>query len=357
MCIVRYAGMTFLFLAAVVLSSAVPCWGQGNQETETVLLEEHFEQWTSASGPPGWSVLYVDQGVLWKSSAWCDKGIPNNTGGTGKYADANSDCIGWRFFDSTLVTPEFSLAGQGYTSAKLVYKTCLLRWVSWYATAEVGLTTDGGATTVSLLKYPEKNFDHWTETIDLTPYLGQAHVRVGFKYGTINVDSYWQVDDVFVIASTGGGGCSVQCTASAAATAPVNSQVLFTSTATPANCTAAPSFIWNFGDGQVSAEQNPVHTYTAAGAYNWTMAASADGVVCNKNGAITVTASDTCLCTGDINCDNAVNVGDMVQLKRCILQLDTGAICARADVNGDGAANVGDSVQIRRYILGLDNCQ
>jgi hypothetical protein len=164
------------------------------------LVDEHFEIWP----PPGWLVSWgAYPGVLWKSSASCEKNRTNQTGGTGLFANADSDCIYYTWFDSTLITPEFSLADPAYTSAQVVFKECLRRWVSWYATAEVGITTDGGNTLITLVKYPELNFCPLTETIDLTPYLGQAHVRLGWRYQTLEVDYYWQVDDVQVIATKG----------------------------------------------------------------------------------------------------------------------------------------------------------
>ena len=66
--------------------------------------------------------------------------------------------------------------------------------------------------------------------------------------------------------------------------------------------------------------------------------------------------SAQCMCKGDVTCDGAVNVGDSIQVKRCILNLDGTSTCSRSDVTGDGATNVGDSIQLKRYILGLDVC-
>ena len=60
--------------------------------------------------------------------------------------------------------------------------------------------------------------------------------------------------------------------------------------------TGATGYQWQFGDGQTSTEQNPVHTYTQPGSYTVTLiASSADygSVYMQKPGYITVTDPPT----------------------------------------------------------------
>ncbi|MDQ3012585.1 MAG: PKD domain-containing protein, partial [Acidobacteriota bacterium] len=67
-------------------------------------------------------------------------------------------------------------------------------------------------------------------------------------------------------------GCTVNCTATVPATGAVNAAVSFAATATTNGCATQPSFEWNFGDGSTrSNQQNPTHSYVAAGAYTWTL--------------------------------------------------------------------------------------
>ncbi|MGC8724223.1 MAG: PKD domain-containing protein [Acidobacteriota bacterium] len=86
--------------------------------------------------------------------------------------------------------------------------------------------------------------------------------------------------------------CSLSCSASGPATALVNTPVSFQATATPSVACSGltPSYSWSFGDGGTSSQQNPTHTYAAAGTYSWTMTASAPGSTpCSQSGSITVT--------------------------------------------------------------------
>jgi hypothetical protein len=85
-----------------------------------------------------------------------------------------------------------------------------------------------------------------------------------------------------------GGGCTLTCTASAGT--PSGLTVPFTASATATGCSGTPAFSWSFGDSQGSSQQNPSHTYAAAGTYTWTLTASVDGETCTKTGSVTVTS-------------------------------------------------------------------
>lgn len=275
--------------------------GRVTPPTTVTVLSESFESWP----PPGW-VLLPDPstGGAWDSLAHaggCIAGssfpYANNTGGAGLCADANSDCLG-DGMDTTMVTPSFSLATPGLVSAQLQFKS------DFYCAASldegwVDVTTDEGAVWTNLLY-----FDHQsvrgpdTETLDLTPYLGQPDVRLSFEYAAPGWDWYWQVDDVTVTAVQQGScamtpcaavPCTLDCSASAPADAAVGAPVAFTATATPSGgCTGTPAFAWDFGDGQTSAEQNPTHAYAAPGTYGWTLTVGDGGVTCSKGGSIAV---------------------------------------------------------------------
>ena len=50
-----------------------------------------------------------------------------------------------------------------------------------------------------------------------------------------------------------------------------------------------PVYEWDFGDGSAKdGSQNPVHTYTSAGSWNWVMKVTQNGETCTKSGSITV---------------------------------------------------------------------
>lgn len=49
------------------------------------------------------------------------------------------------------------------------------------------------------------------------------------------------------------------------------------------------SFLWNFGDGGTSTEENTSHTYTSPGSYNWSFVLrDSENFTCTKNGTINV---------------------------------------------------------------------
>ncbi len=276
--------------------------GQATSGTTTTVLSETFESWP----PPGWDLVPDPQtGGVWNSSshpAGCISGssypYANNTGGTGLFADANSDCFG-DAMDSAMVTPAFSLASPSYVSAQLQFKSdffCLNN----VDDAWVDVTTDDGAVWTNLLY-----FDHQsargpsTRTIDLTPYLGQPNVRLSFEYESAGWDWYWQVDDVTVTAVQSGGcatnvcasaPCTLTCAATVPGTALTGSPVPFAATSTPTGgCVGSPSYSWAFGDGQSSTAQNPSHTYASTGSFTWSVATSIGGAsACAHSGTILV---------------------------------------------------------------------
>src|SRR5215813_10085254 len=70
-------------------------------------------------------------------------------------------------------------------------------------------------------------------------------------------------------------GCTVSCNATVPGTGTVGAAVSFQATATASGCSSQPAYSWDFGDGGISAQQNPTHSYVAAGTYNWTLTTSA----------------------------------------------------------------------------------
>jgi len=87
-------------------------------------------------------------------------------------------------------------------------------------------------------------------------------------------------------------GCSLTCTATVPATGQVNTPVFFSAEARASNCTGTPTYSWNFGDGGTSIQQNPSHTYSAPGTYNWSMNASLSGAACTKDGSIIISSGE-----------------------------------------------------------------
>jgi uncharacterized protein (TIGR03437 family) len=64
--------------------------------------------------------------------------------------------------------------------------------------------------------------------------------------------------------------CTINCGATVPATGTAGQAVAFTASAPTTGCTTQPTYLWDFGDGSpTSNQQNPSKTYAAAGPYNW----------------------------------------------------------------------------------------
>lgn len=107
-----------------------------------------------------------------------------------------------------------------------------------------------------------------------------------------------QVIDLWGISAGDGGGshtlavgvCVPLCDAQGPDSTPVGTPASFTGNVTLSTaCSGTPTYDWDFGDGTAhSSQQNPTHTYTVAGSYNWTFTATINGVSCASSGTIFV---------------------------------------------------------------------
>ena len=60
---------------------------------------------------------------------------------------------------------------------------------------------------------------------------------------------------------------------------------------------------------------------------------------------------DTDYPLGDINCDNVIDILDLIMLKKCIASGDTDDIMSVADFNSDGAVNAADLTQLKKLLI------
>ncbi|MEW5764515.1 MAG: PKD domain-containing protein [Acidobacteriota bacterium] len=96
-------------------------------------------------------------------------------------------------------------------------------------------------------------------------------------------------EDAFLVSGTESAPCTVACSGAPdvdKGLAPL--VVTFTGTATPSNCTGPAIYFWDFGDDTTSSVQNPTHTYSLPGSYNWTLTVTVDGVPCTASGTVEV---------------------------------------------------------------------
>ncbi len=88
--------------------------------------------------------------------------------------------------------------------------------------------------------------------------------------------------------------CTIACSASGPGSGQTGQSLLFSSSATPSNCTGTPTFSWTFGDGTSAGVQNPTHAYASAGTFYWTLTTSIGSNQCQQTGTVSVLAAPVC---------------------------------------------------------------
>jgi PKD repeat protein len=144
-----------------------------------------------------------------------------------------------------------------------------------------------------------------------------------------------------------GNACSLNCFATVAACGLPGLALSFTSSVTSTGCTAEPVFQWSFGDGQNSSDQNPTHTYAAAGTYNWSLLVTLGGTTCVRTGLVNVVPH----VPGDCDGDAMVSIGEVqkaINMFLGILPVGCGVDC-----NGSGQVSIGEVQKVINAFLGV----
>ncbi len=153
--------------------------------------------------PAGWTIETGEPtGPQWDlMSAFT--GYTNETGGTGEAATVSSDDFGSGAYDSSLVSPVFSLAG--FTVATLEYKAAYL-YYSGDEAFDVDITNDGGATWTNLLRWTTTDYAPESVSINLASYVGQSNLQLRWRYYNADTsawDYFAQVDDIGLTCGSG----------------------------------------------------------------------------------------------------------------------------------------------------------
>ena len=170
--------------------------------TTTAILTEDFE--SGVFPPLGWGVenyggdcVWYDDDALEDETGVSDFGEGNLTGGTGNFADADSDyCDMGSTMDTGLVMPAVDLSDSEYTSAELTFASDYYQMSSQAGYVDVSL--DGGGNWTTLATFSADARGPSTETVDLSTYLGSASVTLRFRFVSPGWYWWWQVDDVEV---------------------------------------------------------------------------------------------------------------------------------------------------------------
>ncbi len=143
------------------------------------------------------------------------------------------------------------------------------------------------------------------------------------------------------VISVSGPPCVVTCEASASplcGIAPMT--VSFSGSATATDCIMPPAYFWEFGDGEVSPDLNPEHTYQVQGEYEWTFTVFVEDEICTITGSILVTLDGVGCLPGDCDLNGTVTIGEVQKVIRMHLRLDP--VGCGADCNGDGIISIGE---------------
>ena len=197
--------------------------------------------------------------------------------------------------------------GMGYTQ-KVDPVTGPQLWI-------LGGAINSGATVTNAAYYYDVNTGAW---VDGGPYGAIGTYRTS---ATTLDNQVYKID-----GSTGGftysNGCNrnvvcgetTACLLSCSATADPTTgeaplEVSFTSTVDAIDCADPIEYWWEFGDGETSAEANPVHTY-AAGTYDWTLTVTSGTTECTTTGTVECT-EPVCLLNCSATVDPATGVAPL----------------------------------------------
>ncbi|HET8906651.1 MAG TPA: carboxypeptidase regulatory-like domain-containing protein [Ktedonobacterales bacterium] len=158
----------------------------------TPAINEPFD---GSTMPAGWTVVdNQGNGQVWQIGDPENRG--NLTGGTGNFADINSDFYGPGGSQNTsLVSPVIDLSGEA---------TPVLRFHNDYfgffnQTGDVDITTDGGATWTNVWHHTSDSvFGPDLEEVPIPSAGGSSTVQVRFHFIS-SFGWWWQVDDVAVM--------------------------------------------------------------------------------------------------------------------------------------------------------------
>jgi Carboxypeptidase regulatory-like domain/Kelch motif len=182
----------------VQLTATPDCTAPGYKQDTS--LSESFDE-SNDFPPAGWTVDdNLNNGEVWQLND--PEGQQNTTGGTGNFADINSDFYGPSGQqDTSLVTPTLDLSSA--TAPYLTFHNDYFAGDPFPQTGDVDVSTDGGSTWTNV-------WHHGTdavpgpdlETVQLPQAAGQSNVKVRFHF-TSQFGFWWQIDDVTVHNSSG----------------------------------------------------------------------------------------------------------------------------------------------------------
>jgi Carboxypeptidase regulatory-like domain/Kelch motif len=158
------------------------------------------EDFSGSTFPPqGWNVLdNVGEGHVWQLND--PEGRQNTTGGTGNFADINSDFFGPSDTQNTeLVSPTIDLSGAA--TPFLTFHNNYIASPFFPQVGDVDVSIDGGSTWTNVWHHEGDQVPGPDlETVQLPQAANQANVKVRFHF-TATFGFWWMVDDITVLKS------------------------------------------------------------------------------------------------------------------------------------------------------------
>jgi N-acetylneuraminic acid mutarotase len=150
--------------------------------------------------PPGWQVTdNIGLGHVWQLND--PEGQPNPTGGSGNFADINSDFYGpGDTQDTALVTPTINLSTAA--GPFLTFANNYTASPSFPQVGDVDVSTDDGTTWTNVWHHTGDSVPGpGIQTVQLPTAANQGNVKVRFHF-TSTFGFWWMVDDVAVLKSS-----------------------------------------------------------------------------------------------------------------------------------------------------------
>src|SRR5215475_2617795 len=151
------------------------------------------QSFDGTSIPPDWTVVDNEgNGQVWQIND--PEGQSNLTGGSGNFADINSDFYGFTASqDTSLVSPVIDLSGEA--SPVLQFNSDYFGFPGQIG--DVDVTTDGGATWTNVWRHTSDSVRGPTTNAIALPAAGAATVQLRFHF-TATFGFWWEVDNVSV---------------------------------------------------------------------------------------------------------------------------------------------------------------
>jgi PKD repeat protein len=218
--------------------------------------------------------------------------------------------------------------------------------VSGVAPLAVEFTASGDTTGCSALIFYEWAFGDGATSTEQNPIHSYIVPAIYSWSVTLSVEGHpcGQSGTITVVEAD---QCTVLCETSVPAQGTINGLVTFNGSATAFNCNGPMDYLWSFGDGGTSTDQNPCHTYTIAGSFAWTMTVTVQGITCSKTGTVIVEPS----IPGDCDGDGQVSIGEVQ--KAINMFLGTLAPVCGVDCSGDGSVSIGEVQKVVNAFLGV----